>query len=197
MKCAGCFQFLYWNIICCIRQYWNCILYFRIRSFPALSIDSTNWTQQFFVSFFIHSSPINSHLINTISLLWRSALHPIVTRIVNSACVNCLIDFKTSIKVSVTIDGDYNSIGTPEVLVASWNVLCAFNFCIEILFIVFDNIEIAFCILVFDHSRHSVSTRLIGHNNLSHTPGFNRQVSKTNSKSHFLLLIPFSSRVGI
>ena len=78
MKCAVCFQFLYWNIIYCIRQYWNTILYFHIRAFPALSIDSTNWTHNFFL-----------------------------------------------------------------------------------------------------------------------TPRFNRQLSKTNSKSHFLLFIPFSSRVGI
>ena len=67
------FQFLYWIDIYCILQYWNCILYSHIRPFQALSIDSTNWTQQFFVSFFIHSSSINSHSINSTSL-WRSTL---------------------------------------------------------------------------------------------------------------------------
>ena len=125
---ASFFPFLYWIIIYCIRQYWNWILYFRIRPFPALSIDSTNWTQQFVVSFFIHSSSINSHLINIISSLWRSALHPIVTRIVKNVSVNYLIDFRTLLKVSVTIDGDYNSIGTLEVMVVTWNGLCVFQF---------------------------------------------------------------------
>ena len=151
MECAVCFQFWNWIVIYCIRKCGNTILYFHIRAFPALSIESTNLTQQFFVSFFIHSSSINSHLIITISL-WRSALHWIVTRIVNSACVNCLIDFKWSFKVSVTIAGNCNSIGTLEVMVATWNVLCVFNFCIELLFIIIYNIEIAFCIFVFDHS---------------------------------------------
>ena len=56
----------------------------------------------------------------------------------NSACVNCLIEFQTSYKVSVSIAGDFNSIGTLEVMVAPSNVLCVFNFCIELIFIVFD-----------------------------------------------------------
>ena len=52
----------------------------------------------------------------------------IVTRIVNSVCVNCLIKLKTSYKVSVTIAGDCDSIGTLEVMIAPWNVLCVFQF---------------------------------------------------------------------
>ena len=82
----------------------------------------------------------------------------IVTRIVNSACVKRLIEFKTSSKVSVTIAGDCNSIGALDVMVATWNVLCVFIFCIELLFIVFDNVEIAFRIFVFDHSWHSIES---------------------------------------
>ena len=51
-----------------------------------------------------------------------------VTSIVNIVCVNSLIDFKTSCKVSVMIAGNCKSIGTLEVMVATWNVLCIFQF---------------------------------------------------------------------
>ena len=63
-----------------------------------------------------------SHCCDAAQYTW------IVTRIVNSVCVNCLIDFKTSLKVSVTIAGDCNSIRTLDLMVAIWNGLCVFQF---------------------------------------------------------------------
>ena len=40
------------------------------------------------------------------------------------------------------------------------NEMCCvfFNFCIELFLIVFDNIEIAFCIFIFEHSQDSALT---------------------------------------
>ena len=112
----------------------------------------------------------------------------IVTRIVNIACVNCFIEIKTSYyKVSVTITEDCNVFETLEVMLAPWNLLCVFNICIGLSLILFDKFEIANCISIFDHSRHSASTRLIGYNNFSLTPSFNRHFLnqvRTSSSSH-------------
>ena len=127
MECVVCFQFLSWIIIYRIRQYWNCILYFHIQAFLALTIDSTNWTQYFFVSFSFIC--LRSILTQSTPLHCDAALFfSIVTRIVNIVCVNCLIKLKTSYKVSVTIAGDCDSIATLEVMIAPWNVLCVFQF---------------------------------------------------------------------
>ena len=107
---------------------------------------------------FFHSFVFDQFSFDQHHLIDAAHYTLIVTRIVNSACVKRLIDFKTSSKVSVTIAGDCNSIGTLDVMIATWNVLCVFIFCIELLFIVFDNVEIAFRIFVFEHSRHSIES---------------------------------------
>ena len=81
-------------------------------------------------------------------------------------------------------------------MVAPWNVLCVLHFYFELILSDLYNIEIAFCIFIFEHSWHFVSTQLIGHNNFSLTPGFNSHFSESNSHIFFFSFLPLNM-VGI
>ena len=157
MECAVCFHFFVLNCYLLYSTMLKLHFVFSYSSIPGTASSRLiGHNNLLFIFSFIR---LRSILIRSTPSHCDAAHYTlIVTRIVNSACVKRLIDFKTSSKVSVTIAGDCNSIGALDVMVATWNVLCVFIFCIELLFIVFDNVEIAFRIFVFDHSWHSIES---------------------------------------